>query len=140
MFAKDLSAAGRVRVKICGITNLADALVAIHCGADALGFVLFPGSKRYVDPRIGADWMVSLPTEVTKVAVLVNPAWEDVIKTAGLPFIDALQFHGHESPEFCRRVAEKGSRVAKAIPVKGAGQLLQAPQFFTDTIVLDSSS
>ena len=84
MFAKDLPATGQVRVKICGITTFADALVAIHGGADALGFVLFPGSKRYVDVRLACDWMINLPTDITKVAVLVNPTWDDVMKTGGL--------------------------------------------------------
>lgn len=141
MFAQDESTApGRVRAKICGITTLADALVAIHCRADALGFNLFPGSKRYVDPRTNADWMMNLPANVTKVAVLVDPAWEDLLTAAALPFIDAVQLHGHESPEFCRRVAEKGIRFAKAIAVAVPGWTGTIPNFFTDTVLLDSSS
>lgn len=140
MFGKDFSAAGRVGVKICGITTLADALVAIHCGADALGFVLFPGSKRFVDPRTASDWMINLPPEVAKIAVMVNPALEDLLRIAGLPFIDAVQLHGHESPEFCRQVAEKGIRFVKAIPVGGSAPLGEIPNFFTDTVLLDSSS
>ena len=140
MFAEDLTAPDRVRVKICGITTLADALVAIHCGADALGFNLFAGSKRYVDPRIGHDWMINLPAHVTKVAVLVNPTWEELLRAAALPFIDALQLHGQESPEYCRRVSENGIRFAKAIPIGASGKMGEAPHFFTDTVLLDSSS
>lgn len=140
MFGKDFSATGRVGVKICGITTLADALVAIHCGVDALGFILFPGSKRFVDPRIASDWMINLPAEVAKIAVMVNPTLEDVLQIAGLPFIDAVQLHGHESPEFCRRVAENGIRFVKAIPVGGLAPLAEVPHFFTDTVLLDSSS
>ena len=140
MFAKDLTAPGRVRVKICGITTFADALVAIQCGADALGFNLFAGSKRYVDPRTGHDWMINLPAHVIKVAVLVNPTWEELLRASALPFIDAVQLHGHESPDYCRRVAENGIRFAKAIPVGISGKLGEASNFFTDTVLLDSSS
>jgi phosphoribosylanthranilate isomerase len=141
MFAQeDSTVPGRVRVKICGITTLADALAAIHCGADALGFNFFPGSKRYLDPRTNSDWIMTLPGHVTRVAVLVDPAWEDLLAVAALPFIDVVQLHGHESPEFCRRVAESGIRFAKAIAVAVPGWSGTIPNFFTDTVLLDSGS
>lgn len=140
MFAKDAAVSDRVRVKICGITTLADALAAIHSGADALGFNFFRGSKRYVDSGVESDWMLNLPPDVARVAVLVNPTWNELTKAAALPFIDAVQLHGQETPEFCRRVAEKGIRFSKALPVDGSGGLGAVPEFFTDTVVLDCSS
>ncbi len=140
MFAKDLTAPGRVRVKICGITTLADALVSIQCGADVLGFNLFAGSKRYVDPRTGHDWMINLPAHVAKVAVLVNPTWDELLRASALPFIDAIQLHGQESPQYCRRVAESGIRFAKAIPIGVSSPPGEVPDFFTDTVLLDSCS
>src|SRR5689334_22651450 len=106
MFGDD-AAGGRIRVKICGLTTLADSLMAVRAGADALGFIFYPGSRRFVGAGKARDWMMNLPREVTKVAVLVNPTLDDVIETAALPFIDAIQLHGSESPEFCRRIARE---------------------------------
>ena len=92
----------RVRVKICGITNAEDAEAAIDAGADALGFNGFPGSKRYIDLARASTWIAQLPPFVTRVAVLVNPTLADARAVGELPGLDRLQFHGDESPEFCR--------------------------------------
>jgi phosphoribosylanthranilate isomerase len=140
MFAKDAALPERVRVKICGITTLADALVAIHGGADALGFNLVGTSRRHIDLRTESYWIRNLPVEVTRVAVMADPSWEELNKVAALPFIDAIQLHGHESPAFCRRVAEAGITFAKALPVDASGAMGVVPNFFTDTVVLDCSS
>jgi phosphoribosylanthranilate isomerase len=140
MFGESVTPRGRVFVKICGITNLADALAAIECGADALGFNFFRGSKRYLEVRREADWMASLPERVSKVAVLVNPTWAEATAAAALPFIDALQLHGDESPEFCQRLEEKGIRFAKAVPVGGQALLADVPHFFTEFMMLDTIS
>lgn len=140
MLAKDFTAPGQVRVKICGITTLADALAAIHCGADALGFNFFPPSRRYVNARTESDWMLSLPKHVLKVAVMVDPTWSELTQAAGLPFIDAIQLHGHEPAEFCRRVAQNRIPFSKALAVIGPESLENVPDFFTNIVILDSSS
>ena len=140
MFAKDPAPSGRVRVKICGITTLADALAAIHGGADALGFNFFPQSKRYVNVRTESDWMATLPRDVLKVAVMVDPTWSELTKAAQLSFIDAIQLHGSEPVEFCRRVAENQIPFAKALPVAGPRPLENVPDFFTDMVILDSNT
>jgi phosphoribosylanthranilate isomerase len=140
MFGEKIGAQSGVRVKICGITNAADALAAIDCGADALGFNFVPGSKRYIDIRSNVDWMAKLPAEVCKVAVLVDPHQTEAIEFADFPFIDALQLHGNESPEFCRVLAERGIQFAKALPVRGQDSSVEIPNFFTNTIMLDSFS
>jgi len=140
MFGNDAPGQGRICVKICGLTTLADSLLAVQAGADALGFVFFPGSKRYLDPRKASDWMVHLPARVTKVAVMVDPTFDDVMQTAALPFVDAVQLHGFESPEFCRRVAEERIRFAKAWPASGHGTVAPIPNFYTNTIILDSKT
>jgi len=140
MFGKDNEEATRIRVKICGITNLADALAAIECGADALGFNFFPGSKRYIDIFAALDWMAGLPRKVRKVAVLVNPSEAQALQFAEFPFIDALQLHGAESPGFCRVLAERGITFAKALPVIDENSLRDVPSFSTRTVVLDSRS
>src|SRR3984893_2130565 len=138
MFGKDNEEATRIRVKICGITNLADALAAIDCGADALGFNFYPGSRRYIDIEIARDWIDKLPGDVCKVAVLVDPSLDQAIQVNELRFIDALQLHGQESPEFCRGLAEKRIRFAKALRVTGESSLVDVPSYHTSILVLDS--
>lgn len=140
MFGNDAAKEGRIRVKVCGLTTLADSLVAVQAGADALGFIFFPGSRRFVEVRTACDWMINLPKEVSKVAVLVDPALDDVIRTAALPFIDAIQLHGSESPELCRRIAEERIRFGKAWPVSDNGVVNRIPNFHTKTIILDSKT
>src|SRR6266446_10911354 len=140
MFGSKAGPGDRVRVKICGITNEADALAAIKADADALGFNLVHQSKRYIDIQAAAGWIDKLPKEICKVVVLVNPSWDEAFRISQLSFIDALQLHGNESPEFCRRLAEAGIRFAKALPVEDSKSLLDVPGFSTDTIILDSAS
>ncbi|MDD5205984.1 MAG: phosphoribosylanthranilate isomerase [Desulfobacterales bacterium] len=88
--------------KICGITNLDDALAACHFGADALGFIFFKDSPRYVSPEEAGDIIVKLPAGVAKVGVFVNEAPDvvkSIYKSCGL---DMIQIHGNESAEYCR--------------------------------------
>ena len=140
MFGKQSGAAGALSVKICGITNLEDARAAIACGTDALGFNFFPGSRRYLNAQSEGEWMAKLPDTVCKIAVLVNPTWDEAIAAAALTFVDALQLHGEETPEFCRRLADRGIRFAKALPVTEGGSRAAIPDFGTDTVLLDSVS
>lgn len=140
MFAGNLKSGGRLFVKICGITNEADALAAIESGADAIGFNLVPQSKRCVDLDAVAGWVAKLPKETWKVAVTADPNWEDACRVGQLPFIDALQLHGDEPPEFCRRLRNAGIAFAKAVPVTGSKSLAGLPDYFTDTMILDSKT
>ena len=140
MFEDKAGANDRIRIKICGITNLADARLAIACGADALGFNFYRGSKRYLDINLQNDWLATLPADICKVAVLVNPTWAEATSLARRPFIDALQLHGQEAPEFCQRLAQHRIRFVKALPVRGMKVVQAGDDFFTDTILLDSMS
>lgn len=140
MFGCESKSANRIFVKICGITNQADALAAIDAGADALGFNLVPRSKRYIDIEKAADWISKLPPKICKVAVLADPDWEDACRTSHLVFIDALQLHGSESADFCRRLVDAGIRFAKAVPVNASKSLADLPNYFTDTMILDSGA
>ena len=126
-----------LRVKICGLTTPQDAAAAIECGADALGFNFFPGSKRYVGSETA--WIGELPGNIEKLAILVNPSWDEAKAIAGAAGITALQLHGTESPEFCRRLMEEGIRFEKALPVSGPDSLVNVPDFSTRTVLLDSS-
>src|SRR5437879_3801695 len=140
MFGGKAKSSGRVFVKVCGITNQADALAAIEAGADALGFNMVRRSARYIDIEKEAAWIDNLPKEICKVAVIADPNWEDACRIGQLRFIDALQLHGNESPEFCRRLADAGIPFAKAVPVTGSKSLAGQPDYFTDTMILDSSA
>ena len=139
MFGNKFKTSGQVFVKICGITNKDDALAAIDAGADALGFNLVAKSKRYLDIEKAAAWIDKLPRDICKVAVMADPNWEDACRIGQLPFLDALQLHGGESPEFCRRLADAEIPFAKAVPVTASKSLADLPNYFTDTMILDSS-
>ena len=130
----------RTRVKICGLTTRQDAEAAIEFGADALGFNFFIGSRRYLPVHSGLDWIAALPAAIPKVAVLVNPGWDEAMNVARLPGITALQLHGAETPDFCRRLAEQGIQFVKALPVATLDSVRDLPSFFTRTVLLDSSS
>lgn len=127
-----------MRVKICGLTNPADTQAAIEAGADALGFNFFRGSKRYLDRTSAAGWLQEVPAIVRRVAVLVNPTFEDAMAVAALPFIDGVQLHGAETSAFCSALQRAGVKFGKALPVFDLGLKEDPGAFATRTIVLDA--
>lgn len=104
-----------VRVKICGITNLEDALCSYFSGADALGFVFYKQSPRFIDQRKAANISRILPKKILRAGVFVDEKEGKVKKIAKLCNLDILQFHGNESAEYCRKF--KGYKVVKAFRV-----------------------
>jgi phosphoribosylanthranilate isomerase len=109
----------QVRVKICGITNLDDALAAVDSGADAIGFVFFQGSPRYVPHDYAASIIRKLPPVITTIGVFVNEKPEQIEKIVLRTAIDAIQLHGDEPPH----VYPLSRRVIKAIRVKNLESL-----------------
>ena len=95
----------RVRIKFCGITNEADAQAAVVLGVDALGFVFYKESPRYVSRAQAAEIIRALPPLVTKVGLFVNATPQDVEQTIAATGIDLVQFHGDESADSCRRAS-----------------------------------
>ena len=90
-----------VRAKICGITNREDALCAVDYGADALGFIFYKKSPRYIAPEKAAEIVFDLPPFVTSVGVFVNASERHVDVAVKLAGLRAIQLHGDEPPEAC---------------------------------------
>ena len=109
-----------VRVKICGITTVEDALQAVEAGADAIGLVFHEQSPRSVFPEQAQLIVRALPPFVQAVGLFVNADIDVVNATADLCRLDIVQLHGDESPEFCGLVER---RVIKAFRVKDATSL-----------------
>jgi phosphoribosylanthranilate isomerase len=96
-----------MKVKVCGITSYADAEMALDRGVDALGFNFFPSSSRYIQPEDARRIIHRLPPFVVTVGLFVNVAQPDqVIQTARLAGVHVIQFHGDETPEYCRALAD----------------------------------
>ena len=127
------------RTKICGITRVEDALAAAHAGADAIGLVFVAKSPRHVSPIQAAEIGAALPPFVTRVALFVNPDAAQVEAVLGLARPDVLQFHGEESPEFCRSF---GLPYLKAARVRPGVDLLQFATLHADAqgLLLDAWS
>jgi phosphoribosylanthranilate isomerase len=104
-----------VRVKICGVKNKVDAIAAIECGADALGFNLYPGSKRFIKWQKEAAWIRELPAEVSRIALVVNATLDEAGQLLETDLFDGLQLHGDESREFCESLVKLRKPVLKAV-------------------------
>jgi phosphoribosylanthranilate isomerase len=103
-----------VKVKICGITQYEDAKTAVSVGVDALGFIFYPKSPRYIHPSKAHEIIKRLPPFVAKVGVFVNSDASAVMTAVQQSGVDTVQLHGNEPPEFCRKLP---MTVIKAFPV-----------------------
>lgn len=127
------------RIKICGITNLEDALAAVDAGADLLGFNFYARSPRYVSPAEARRIVERLPEGVEGVGVFVNEAGpEEVERIARESGLGSVQLHGDETPEFCRRL--RGLRTIKALRVRAGYDAGTAALYPTDAVLLDAYS
>ncbi|MBA2619753.1 MAG: phosphoribosylanthranilate isomerase [Acidobacteria bacterium] len=129
------------KVKICGITNLEDALLSAKFGADALGFNFYEKSARYISPEKARAIIEQLPGNVLKVGVFVNAHLEKILETAKSAKLDAVQLHGEETPEFLARLREKFSgEIIKAFRVSEVFKPEDVLQFQADAVLLDAYS
>jgi phosphoribosylanthranilate isomerase len=130
-----------VKIKICGITNLEDALIAAACGADVLGFNFYPNSPRYIEPGAARDIIDQLPPEIEKVGVFVNSGAEAMAAIARECSLDVVQLHGDEDEELIAELrAISPSRVMRAIRVTPAVDLERYRDYPADDFLLDSES
>lgn len=126
-----------VRVKICGITNMEDALLAVEAGADALGFIFVEGTPRYVTPDAAAAITRALPPFVTAVGVFWDHPEGHVKAVAEACGLRALQLHGDEKPEDAGRY---GLPVIKTIKVAGPQDLARMAGYRVAAFLLDSAA
>lgn len=129
------------RVKVCGITRAEDAQLAVDHGAWAIGFILWPESKRAADPAVAAGIARSLRRQVELVGVFVNPTLEEVAHAAETLHLSHVQLHGDEGPAFCAEAARRsGAKVIKAARVADHGDIVALEPFKTDFHLLDAAA
>lgn len=127
------------KVKICGLTNLADAELAASLGAWALGMVFYRYSPRRCPAAQAQLIAATLRRRTELCGVFVNATLERVVKTAEDLQLSLVQLHGDEGPSFCAEVARRtGAKVIKAIQVANAGELRDSERFHTDYHLLDA--
>ena len=123
-----------IRIKICGIRDIAAALAAAEAGADAVGMVFAP-SRRQINPDIAREICQALPPFVSKVGVFVDADEKEVKSIAEFCGLDILQFHGQETPEYCSRFSQK---VIKGIQIRDEQSLPGLADYARYTLLLDS--
>jgi len=129
------------KVKICGITRGEDAELAVSLGAWALGFILWPRSKRAADPGVAAGIARALRRRVELVGVFVNQPLDEIEGYADALGLTHVQLHGDEGPSFCSAVAQRtGARVIKAVRISHASDLRDLERFHTDFHLLDAGA
>ncbi len=124
-----------IKVKVCGITNIADALLAAESGADAIGFIFYKPSPRYIAPELARDIIDRLPPFINSVAVFVDEDEKRLKDIIDLCSIDTIQLHGDESPGFCERFKQK---VIKTIRVQGEESLRDLDRYRVSAFLLDT--
>lgn len=128
----------RIRCKICGMTRPQDAQLAAALGADAVGVIFYPGSKRHVTIAQAQAVVQALPPLVTAVGLFVNMAADEVDAVLRQVPLDVLQFHGDETPAFCRQFARP---YIKAVRVRCGDDIQAAAVDYPDAraLLLDAA-
>ena len=124
----------RIKIKVCGTTNLNDARFAVDSGADAIGFIFYKKSPRYILQKDAKDIVAKLPPFVETVGVFVNETSDRVNRIAEQCKLTAIQLHGDESPAFCRRIKR---RVIKAFRVKDNNSFKGMADYHVSGFLLD---
>jgi len=125
-----------IEVKICGITSLEDAETAMLAGADAIGFIFYPRSPRYVTPDRAREISRKLPARVCRVGVFVDHDAEGVRRIAEFCGLDFIQLHGNESPDYCRTFSP--SVVIKAVSIQEEEDLALLKDYPVRAILADA--
>jgi phosphoribosylanthranilate isomerase len=126
-----------VKIKICGMTNRRDAELAARLGADAVGFIFYKKSPRYISEKAAREIAAVLPPFVARVGVFVDETAERINRIVACCRLDYAQLHGEEPPEFCRQIACK---TIKAVRVRDSGSLAGLEKYRVDGFLLDAFS
>ncbi len=127
----------QVKAKICGMTQIKDAVFAVEQGADAVGFIFYNKSPRSVTMKLAKEIIAQLPPFVDTVGVFVNESVDRVNKIAEYCGLDLVQLHGEESPAFCRKIRR---RVIKAFRVKDLQSIKLLQDYAVSGFLLDTFS
>jgi phosphoribosylanthranilate isomerase len=127
------------KVKVCGMTNLADAEHAAAHGAWAIGLIHHRDSPRYVEPEVAEEIGAALKRRCEIAGVFVNATLEEVVDAAERENLTLLQFHGEEGPSFCVEAGRRtGAKVIKAMRVTSAADVQAAEAFRIDFHLFDA--
>jgi phosphoribosylanthranilate isomerase len=126
------------KVKICGITNVEDAMASVQLGADLIGFNFYPKSPRYIEPKNAEKIIRKLPAFIDIVGLFINESADYIRKTSGELMLNWVQLHGDESPGFCASLDNMPAKVIKAIRIKDGKDIEYAKNFATDALLLDA--
>jgi len=130
-----------LRTKICGVTRLADALLAAELGAWAVGMVFYPASPRRCTVTEAETIGAALRRRVELAGVFVNATLEEITRISERAGLTLVQLHGDEGPAFCAEVARRtGARTIKAAAVRGAFSIRGLERFHTDFHLLDGAA
>ncbi|MEK7822700.1 MAG: phosphoribosylanthranilate isomerase [Nitrospirota bacterium] len=124
------------RVKICGITNIEDAVAAAEYGADAIGFVFQPKSPRAITPETAKNIVSALPPFITTIGVFVNESKQEIERIIRYVGLNIVQLHGNEPPDAC----QLNKKVIKAIRVKDLTDLEPLKRYNVSAFLLDTYS
>jgi phosphoribosylanthranilate isomerase len=127
-----------VKIKICGITNASDGRLACALGADLLGFNFYTSSLRYIEPGKAAQIIRELPPGPERVGLFVNAKFEYIKEVLTQCPLSMVQLHGDEDNAFCRKVAEFGLPILKALRMSCPEDIRKIEEFETEYILLDA--
>lgn len=131
----------KAKVKVCGLTDADDARLAVELGAAMLGFNFYPRSPRYIAPAQARRIIGALPAAIEAVGVFVNATVEDIASAVAASGISAVQLHGDESAEFCRRLKQRlpGVRIIKAFRTEPGFAPETAAHYPADAVLIDAA-
>ena len=126
------------KIKICGITNISDARLAVELGADLLGFNFYESSPRYINPLTAADIIQQLPSKVVNVGLFVTAGAESIAQVLQTCPLEMIQLHGDENNHDCLAAAKLGPKIIKALRIRRKEDLDLMSRFEVKSILLDA--